>query len=308
MSKDTNIEWADSTLNPQMGCDGCELWNPKAGIFKCYAGQLTNRYGGHSAGYPASFDQPQLFLHRLLEAEKWKDLTGKDREGKPWLNGLPRCIFLNDMGDTFTESLPEDWLASPDGVLDGRTPLEILAGMKAIIMLLTKRPSRMRRFFETRKVPDNFMLMTSVTSDLTMGRVKELISIDCRWRGISYEPAWGLAEFDSILKVCKCWKNADSLPHAPWNPPYPKFWYEPQALVLASWKQPLDLIIFGGESGQNPTPTNLDWARQTRDATAAAKVPFFMKQVDKVQPIPTDLNICQMPAFTLEPAAMEVSA
>ena len=24
--KNTNIQWADSTVNPVMGCDGCELW------------------------------------------------------------------------------------------------------------------------------------------------------------------------------------------------------------------------------------------------------------------------------------------
>lgn len=26
MSKNTAIQWADSTINPVMGCDGCELW------------------------------------------------------------------------------------------------------------------------------------------------------------------------------------------------------------------------------------------------------------------------------------------
>ena len=24
--KITNVQWADSTVNPVMGCDGCELW------------------------------------------------------------------------------------------------------------------------------------------------------------------------------------------------------------------------------------------------------------------------------------------
>ena len=27
MSKTTKIQWCDSTVNPTMGCDGCELWN-----------------------------------------------------------------------------------------------------------------------------------------------------------------------------------------------------------------------------------------------------------------------------------------
>jgi protein gp37 len=29
MSVTTKIQWCDSTCNPTMGCEGCELWNPK---------------------------------------------------------------------------------------------------------------------------------------------------------------------------------------------------------------------------------------------------------------------------------------
>lgn len=41
----TNIEWCDSTLNAQMGCDGCELWNRRTGEGTCYAATLTERFG-----------------------------------------------------------------------------------------------------------------------------------------------------------------------------------------------------------------------------------------------------------------------
>src|SRR3990167_2456987 len=108
------ISWCDSTLNLMMGCGGCELWN---GARKsCYAGVMTERqvrgdhFALHSKGWPEAFDAPQLFPHRLPEALAWPDLTGKDRLEKPWLNGLPRIVFLNDMGDTFTDQLPPDWL------------------------------------------------------------------------------------------------------------------------------------------------------------------------------------------------------
>jgi len=46
MGIDTDIEWCDSSLQLEMGCDGCELWNPKVGEKTCYAGQLTNLHGG----------------------------------------------------------------------------------------------------------------------------------------------------------------------------------------------------------------------------------------------------------------------
>lgn len=40
---ETLIGWCDSSVNGEMGCDGCELWNPAAGVRICYAGLLTER-------------------------------------------------------------------------------------------------------------------------------------------------------------------------------------------------------------------------------------------------------------------------
>jgi protein gp37 len=299
MSQDTNIEWADSTLNLQMGCDGCELWNNKTKEGTCYAAQLTERYAGSSKGYPESFSKPKLFISRLAQALRWKDLTGTKRESKPWLNDLPRLIFLDDMGDTFTESLDLEWLAMPFAVcrrghevptvqflahenaysctecrtvFPKRTVLEVLGGMKAIIMLLTKRASRMRKFFAQHPCPDNFMLMTSVTTAKNMNRVQELVKIPCRYRAVSYEPALGPVDF---------------MPYLGAEPDDP---FEPK----------LDLIIFGGESGHGKRAVNLAWGRTTRDRCGKMGTRFFMKQVDKVQAIPEDLNIQQMPLLTLE--------
>jgi len=77
-----------------MGCDGCELWNEATNVKRCYAGLLTERYGGHSKGYPAKFTEPQLFPERIAKMLCWSDLTGTERKDKPWLNGYPRTIFL----------------------------------------------------------------------------------------------------------------------------------------------------------------------------------------------------------------------
>src|SRR2546422_3260572 len=43
MAKGTKIEWADDTVNAEMGCDGCELWDPKNSVRSCYAGVQTER-------------------------------------------------------------------------------------------------------------------------------------------------------------------------------------------------------------------------------------------------------------------------
>jgi protein gp37 len=175
----TDIQWCDSSLNLEMGCDGCELWNRRKNIFHCYAGWLTERRKGR-AGWPEEFEKPRIFLDRLPPALRWPDLTGEDRPDKPWLNGLPRLVFLNDMGDTFTESLPEDWLAP---VLDQ------MAASPHQWLVLTKRPRRMAEFFGTHGVPGNFWLGTSVTGPENVKRVEELVGIQgARVLFVSAEP------------------------------------------------------------------------------------------------------------------------
>ena len=57
----------------------------------------------------------------------------------------------------------------------------------------------------------------------------------------------------------------------------------------------LDWIIVGGESGPGARPMHPDWARSLRDQCRAAGVPFFMKQMAKKAPIPSDLLVREWP-------------
>lgn len=256
MARETKIEWADSTLNLQMGCDGCELWNEKTGERKCYAGQITERYGG-KPGWPDSFTQPKLFLERLTQLLKWPDLTGKPRKDKPWLNGYPRMVFLDDMGDTFTESLPLNWLAQP--WTNGESPLDLMGRTPHVYMLLTKRSNRMRQFSKRHPFPGNFWLFTSVTDKSTIGRVADLLQVrGGSIRGVSYEPALGPVDFGCRNPLC---------PH---DPSTCQSDYCPCAL---------DLIIVGGESGPGARPLDIRWARDTVRQCKAAGVACFVKQL-----------------------------
>ena len=45
MGDKSTIQWCDSTLNLQMGCDGCELWNHSRRI--CYAGRMIDGDPSH---------------------------------------------------------------------------------------------------------------------------------------------------------------------------------------------------------------------------------------------------------------------
>jgi protein gp37 len=44
------------------------------------------------------------------------------------------------------------------------------------------------------------------------------------------------------------------------------------------WREGLDCVVLGGESGPKARPLHPDWARSVRDQCQAAKVPFFFKQ------------------------------
>lgn len=192
MGKKSNIEWCDDTVNGQMGCDGCELYSKAApGDATCYAFHLVTRYKGLK-GWPESFDKPALFPERVLQACRWADLTGTARADKPWLSGMPRVIFLDDLGDTFTESLPVDWLMPH---------MPAIMNSPHIWLMLTKRPRRMREFFRALGgVPDNVWPGVTVTGPKTEWRLRELCEIDSPRRWVSLEPWWQYVDFRPYLR------------------------------------------------------------------------------------------------------------
>lgn len=188
----TSIEWADSSTNIQMGCEGCEL--VANGNVTCYAKLMTDRYKGKN-GWPNSFEEPKLFLDRLDKALTWPDLTGTDRKDKPWLNGLPRIIFLNDMGDTFTKGLPEDWFAEV---------LPKIATSKHQFLVLTKWPKRFVAFSKKYSLPKNVWPGTSVTSNKTVFRAEQLLQVVGGGpKFLSVEP------LRTRIKIPFAWNNLD---------------------------------------------------------------------------------------------------
>ena len=139
MSVNTTIQWCDSTVNPMQGCDGCELWT--ANRRSCYAGRIHSRFAGKSAAYPAPFEDVRPVAGRMTEAALWSSLRDLDRVEKPWLNGLPRLIFMSDMGDALSENISFEFLHREiiSSVMTHR-------GRRHHWLWLTKRPERMAEF------------------------------------------------------------------------------------------------------------------------------------------------------------------
>lgn len=239
----SDIQYIDSSANPIRGCGGCELWTSKNRV--CYAGRFISRFTTQ-AHWPDDFTKPIMVPGVIEKTLKWSDLTGTDRPDKPWLNDMPRIIFLNDMSDTFTEHIYEggkkktlyvDWLIPY---------MRDMCRSPHIYMLLTKRPKRAVQFFKERgSVPSNFWVGTSVTYAHTFNRVRIL------------------AQLAPICKG-KLWLSLEPL--------YAN-------LDLFQYLEAFDWVAVGGESGQGATPTKLHWISRVVSDCKATNTRVFVKQL-----------------------------
>jgi len=239
MAQNTAIQWCDSTENPTMGCSGCELWNEQRQT--CYAGVLHRRFGGVSSGYAPEFEQVSLFPGRMRRASRWSDLTGRDRKNKPWLNGMPRLIFVSDMSDALSETVEFEYLC--EEVIESVTSDH---GQRHRWLWLTKRPQRMAAFFKwmDEEWPSNLWVATSITSQNSTSRIKHLLNVgdENTVRFLSVEPQW-------------------------------------EAVNLEQWLPQLNWVIQGGESGPTAHEFHLEWAESLITQCKAYGVPYFLKQL-----------------------------
>lgn len=309
--KDSTIQWCDDTVNPVMGCKGCELWPSSvqhisnrldavfkkemgecsvgeytdtiksvlgncevdqiarihkdiarclaralhkdgdtaligaieqefAVIFSCYAGASTAQMDGHSTGFPTAFDRVTLFPGRMAEAAGRKDLTGTSRAKYPWRNGLPRLIFVSDMGDALSTVVPFEYLKSE--IIDVVTSPK---GQRHLWLWLTKRDLRMVEFDGWLAAmgvpwPDNLVAMTTITSNETLHRARTIAKVRAKLKGLSIEPLW-----------------------------------EKVTVPLDG----INWVIVGGGSGDGAKPFDQGWAYDLRDQCGRAGVAFFMKQL-----------------------------
>lgn len=244
MANSSSIQWCDDTVNPVMGCDGCELHN-KRDPTTCYSFRLHQSRGRGNPGYAADFDKPTMFPGRTMRAARARDLRGECRPRKPWLDGLPRLIFISDMGDALSKRIAFEYLYE-EIVLVATSS----AGARHEWLWLSKRPQRMAQFsawLRRRGVawPRNLWAGTSITTQSTASRALRLLAVgdENTIRFISVEP-------------------------------------QREALAIPVLDR-LDWVIQGGESGPNAHAFDLAWARELRDACAAAHVAYFLKQLGR---------------------------
>lgn len=279
MGDKSAIEWTDATWNPIRGCS-----RVSEGCRNCYAERtavrhVSRRDPGGGDGSPGAGPYAGL-VKSTPTGPRW---TGEVRfvEGAlalPPQWRMPRRIFVNSMSDLHHERVEVAWLRRITEVMIG-TP-------RHTYQILTKRPERMRAWWETvawhengdprkplhRGAPPWVWLGVSVEDQPTLtARGPILAETPAAVRFISYEPALGRADFAEALGV---WWNHTA---GTWERT------EPSMRTGRRW---CDWLIAGGESGPGARPPHPDWFRSVRDQCVAASVPFFFKQWGEYGEVP----------------------
>ncbi len=214
----------------------------------CYAHQRHLRYSSDvtrpekkaAPGYAPRFEEPTKFPGRMAAAAEWPDLFGTIRKSKPWLDYLPRLVFVSDMGDALSPEVDFEYLES-----EIRANVTSASGGQHLWLWLTKHPNRMAEFGRWlgdrgQAWPDNLVAMTTVTGPATVWRAEALLKVPSRFKGLSVEPLWDRVE----------------LP-----------------LVGVDW------CIVGGQSGDGAKPFDLAWALDLERQCERAGTSFFLKQL-----------------------------
>lgn len=213
MSSPSKIEWTEQTWNPVTGCTKIS-----PGCKHCYAEIFAKRL--QRMGTPGYENGFQVALH-------------PNRLRDPMKRKKPTIWFVNSMSDLFHEKIPFSFIESVFETIS-LTPHHRY-------QILTKRPSRMAKYFASRPAPHNAWLGTSV-EDKKYGlpRIDLLRAIPAKVKFLSIEP---LLEDLGIIDLTG-----------------------------------IDWVIVGGESGPKARPMKAEWARSIRDQCENLSVAFFFKQ------------------------------
>ena len=278
----TGISWCDATWNPVVGCS-----HISPGCDNCYAEEIASRFSGCSSNGTV-----RLYHGVINDLKKWNGKTEwRNTSFHPTQTKSAKTIFVCSMGDLFHESVPFEWV---DEILR-----VIYATPHHRYMILTKRPQRMREYFDGISEPgtnssgsvrmprnmtynqcglhglhmrylqgmplDNLALGVTVESQEYIKRVLTLVGIPAKKRFISIEPM--IAQVDLSVEY-----------FAPLLKQYPlKLQKKHRTKIIDS----LDLVICGGESGSKSRPISDERVRRLRDQCDSFDVPFHFKGFGK---------------------------
>lgn len=228
------------------------------GCNNCYAETLANRFGPEVWGN----DKPRRWIGSFF-----KDLAKFQREAAK-ANEIHR-VFVGSMMDIFEKPMPlvtknGEPLGDDTGELRKIFFHSISGGQypNLLFLLLTKRPSNINKYIpESWKEfpPSNVMYGYSPVTQKTFDDgVAQLAQVNGK-RFLSVEP-------------------------------------QLENIYLGDLGKSIHWIIQGGESGHHKRPFKIEWADSLRTQCEVYGIPYFFKQIDKVQTIPEALLVRQFPS------------
>lgn len=263
----TNIAWTDYTWNPVTGCiavsDGCK---------NCYAKTVHERF---NKDIPFS----EIVFH-------------ENRLSAPYKKKKSKMIFVGSMTDLFQNDVTYEMFE--------KILVTVTGNPQHIFQILTKRPKRMRKFFERYckvfEVPKNLWLgVTCENQKEADARIPILLATPASKRFISTEPMIREVDLTEIKYHDKtmnnCWDVLMGKTGCNYLPKtmgdnfsynineediYPQYHNYPRGYYDAN----IDWVIVGGESGAKSKCREMNpaWVQKIYDDCKANKVPFFFKQ------------------------------
>ena len=291
MGQNSKIEWTHHTANLWIGCteihEGCD---------NCYARVLNHRWKHNNWGDRVPRRAVKKAIPEILRLQKLAAATGETHR-----------VFVGSMMDIFEKPMP---LAQPITIIEesktatfGTGPFTNTGELRQyffqvivpqcpnlMFLLLTKRPGNINRFIPEdwkQAPPANVMFGTSPVNQQTADKlIPQLLEVKGR-RFLSCEPLLGPIDIKKYLwtgngnSYCgECGEGG---------------LYMLKACDNECAFKPICSVIVGGESGGKKRAFDPQWARDVMYDCRFSKVPFFMKQIDKVQPIPEDLMVRELP-------------
>lgn len=267
MAENSNIGWTDHTNNLWWGCS-----KVNAGCKNCYADAFsTKRLGENIWGEKKPRKKIKSAFPDLFKFQKQAAQAG-----------IIAKVFIGSMMDIF--EAPKNMvdhngkpLLEDTGVLRNDLFNYIDKGFfpNLQFLFLTKRPENIELMIPEKWVsglpPENVAFGVSVSTQEIAKRVLPIMAGIKGNKFISMEPM--LEEIDLF----------ESFLHN-----------DLDYMLLGAV---VDWVIVGGESGNKKRPFDADWARKIRWQCKDFGIPFFMKQMDKVEPIPEDLMVMEYPEF-----------
>ena len=222
------------------------------GCDNCYAETLSKRWGNDVWGN----DKPRKEIKSV-----WSDLAKYQKLAKE--SGEIHRVFVGSMMDIFEkpmrliDSKGEPIVLTTENlrnrfftsIIDGQYP-------NLMFLLLTKRPSNINKYIPEiwkENPPSNVMFGTSPVNQETFDKlVGQLLEVKGK-RFLSVEPQ---LDYVNVEEWCK---------------------------------DKIHWIIQGGESGHHKRPFDIKWAYSMKQDCKELGIPYFFKQIDKIQEVPKDL-------------------